>query len=82
MKCISINIKIACLWFTCGVTECINRWSDLNIDKSSLFNKCLPAFARKTTGNSGSPEINIPDSRLWDWFSIGNIGELQIAARS
>ena len=35
------------------------RRTDLDIDKSDFCKHFTPGFARKTTGNSASPKINV-----------------------
>ena len=64
-----------------GAAECINRGADLDTLEARHLHHLLPARTRQATGDSSGPEIDVGDGSLRDRLAVGDIGELQDAAR-
>ncbi len=66
--------------FTAGAAERVNRGADLNLNETGLFKHHFPACARQATGDSISPEIDVPERCLGHRLAVRDVGELQSAA--
>lgn len=64
-----------------GAAEGVDGFADLHVHEADLFEECLPACTRQTTGNSAGPEVDVPLGLLGDRLPVGDVGELQDAAR-
>src|SRR5512147_407922 len=74
---ISVYGKEPRLSFPSGFPKGVIRRTDPDIDKSDFCQHCAPAFARKATGNSPSPKIDIAQRARRNRLTIGDIAELQ-----
>jgi hypothetical protein len=75
-KCVSINLEKPGLLFSSRFPEGVMRLTDLNVYAPGFYQHYSPAFARKATGDSSSPKVDIAHSALRHRLTIGNIAEL------
>jgi hypothetical protein len=74
---VAVNIEEPGLLFTFSFAEGVIRLTDLNLYESYLYQHRPPAFARKATGDSSSPKIDIAYRTLRHRLTVGDIAELQ-----
>ena len=75
------HFELACIWFALRAGKRVNGRTDPNIHKATILDHPLPGCTRQTTGNSGRPEIDVGYGRCRDRLAIGDVCELQMAAR-
>jgi hypothetical protein len=75
-KRVSINLEEPGLLFSSRFPEGVIRLTDLNVYEPGFCQHCSPAFARKATGNSSSPKVDIAYRALRHRLTIGDIAEL------
>lgn len=78
---ITEDFERAGVFLPAGAAEGIDRVTDLDLDETGLFQQLPPACARQATGNSGGPEIDVADGGFGHRLAVGDVRELQIAAR-
>src|SRR5258708_16925992 len=79
---IAVNLEPPSILLAVGSAECVGRRADPHVDEADFLHDRPPAFARKATGNSSGPKIDVLDGRSGDRFAVGNVGELQMSART
>ena len=75
-KAVSVDLEAAGIGLPSRPAEGVDRRTHLDIDETRLRQHLFPAFTRKATGNSGSPQIDVSHRGLGHRCSIGEIGEL------
>jgi hypothetical protein len=78
---IAVDFKLTRVRFSFCTAERVDRWADANVREAATLDHLLPGCTRQTTGNSGSPKIDVGDRRCGHGFAIGNVGELEVATR-
>lgn len=81
-KGVSENLELAGVGFTARAAEGIDRRANTDIFKTTVLHHLPPACTRHATGNSSGPKIDVADSFLRHRLAIGDVGELQHAARA
>ena len=61
--------------------EGIDRRADLRVNEADILQHLLPGCTRQTTGDSGSPEIDVLNSSRGHGLSVRDVGKLQMTAR-
>src|SRR5216684_6917166 len=79
---ISVNLEPPGILLAVGSAESVGRRADPHVDETDFLHDRPPAFARKATGNSSGPKIDVLDGRSGDRLAVGNVGELQMSARA
>jgi hypothetical protein len=64
-----------------GAGEGIDRRPDANVHEATILEQFLPGCTRQTTGNSSRPKLDVCRRGRGHRLAVGNIGELQLAAR-
>ena len=74
---VTVDLELAGLLFSTRAAEGIDPRTDPDINEPDVFQHLLPGCARQTTGNSGRPEIDVPDRRLGYGFAVCDVSELE-----
>ena len=56
--------------------------ADLDVDESRFFEHLLPARTGQPAGDSAGPEVDVAQRLGWNGPAVGDVGELQPAARA
>jgi hypothetical protein len=78
---IAEDFELACIRFALRAAERIDGRPNPHIYEATILDHLLPGCTRQTTGNSGRPKIDVGDGRCRDRLAIGDVCELQMAAR-
>ena len=74
-----MDIERAGLCLTDRTTECVHRWSDLDIDETTVFKHLLPARTGQPSSNSTGPQINVAQRLKRNRKTVGDVSKLQRA---
>ena len=78
---IAIDFEPARVRLPFGTGEGIDRRPDPNVHEATILEQFLPGCARQTTGNSSRPKFDVCQRGRGQRLAVGNVGELQLAAR-
>jgi hypothetical protein len=75
------HLKAACLAFAGGTAEGVDRVADADAGEAGVLQHLLPARTGQPARYSTGPQVDVPQCLGRDGPAVGDVGELQPAAR-
>ena len=74
---VAVHLEVTSLALSERATEGVDRWSDLDVNETGVFEHRLPTRTGQPAGNSAGPEIDVSQRLGWYGATIGDVSELQ-----
>ena len=74
---VAVHLEVTSLALSERATEGVDRWSDLDVNETGVFEHRLPTRTGQPSGNSAGPEIDVSQRLGWYGATIGDVSELQ-----
>ena len=78
---VPVDLEGAGVGLAGSAAEGVDGWADLDVDEADFGEHLVPARTGQPTGNSTGPQVDVTHGFGWDGSTVGDVGELQDAAR-
>ncbi len=78
---VPVDLERAGIGLAGSTAEGVDGRADLDVDEADFGEHLMPALTGQPTGNSTGPQVDVTHGFWWDGSTVGDVGELQDAAR-
>lgn len=76
-----VGLETSRIGLSAGSIEHVERSADLRLGEPDRFDERLPSVTGRPAGDSGGPQIDVGDGRLRHGLAVGDVVDLEDAAR-